>query len=254
MLSLFQIVLVCTSIFALIVCIGAMVDNRKIHNFVLIIAIIAMTIIYLLFMCIPIFILNYIYEDSILHISLLLFFTIVATYLFLRVGTQIINNYKIKKVKDEGIYIRDIQVDYSPAVLSYLQNQKIEPKKDLVASILNLCSKDALKLIKKENNKFELECIENFNIESLKKDEKYLYESIKKNRKIDIDIWTLWVKKEYDKYHFSKKNNIKLWIVMIVLCSLYIIFFDMYKYVNGDFTIDDSISFPMLIMFFSAFE
>ena len=52
--------------------------------------------------------------------------TIIFGYFVIRLGITIYNKMKVKSSKNEGIYIRDVEVEYSPAVLSYLQNQKIE--------------------------------------------------------------------------------------------------------------------------------
>lgn len=51
-------------------------------------------------------------------------------------------NYMIRKNKINEIYIRDVDAEYSPAVLSYLMNNKIEIKKHLSATLLNLCTKN----------------------------------------------------------------------------------------------------------------
>ena len=92
-----------------------------------------------------------------LFISIILLFLIVGfIYLFFLLRIKLINKFQEKYVKNEGIYVRDIEVDYSPAVLSYLQNHKIEDKKDLVATILNLCSKKMLKINKNIYSGYEL--------------------------------------------------------------------------------------------------
>ena len=54
------------------------------------------------------------------------------------------------------IYIRDIEVDYSPAVLFYLINNKLETKVVLPATILNLCANKIIKL--EENQDVCLNC------------------------------------------------------------------------------------------------
>ena len=89
---------------------------------------------YLMFAIIPFLFANSLFENGFM---LLIAVTMIG-YVAIRVGNNIYNKIRVRLSKDEGIYIRDIEVEYSPAVLSYLQNQKIEKKKDLVSCILNL--------------------------------------------------------------------------------------------------------------------
>lgn len=69
---------------------------------------------------------------------------IVLTYLVLKFITFLINYFKVVSSKYDQIYVRDIFVDYSPAVLSLLLNHKIEDKKDFDATILNIHAKKAI--------------------------------------------------------------------------------------------------------------
>lgn len=57
-----------------------------------------------------------------------LFVSIFGGYIFLRLGIEILNKIRVNFSKVDAVYIRDVDVEYSPAVLSYLQNQKLEPR------------------------------------------------------------------------------------------------------------------------------
>lgn len=58
----------------------------------------------------------------------ILFVSIFGGYIFLRLGIEVLNKIRVKFSKVDAVYIRDVDVEYSPAVLSYLQNQKLEPR------------------------------------------------------------------------------------------------------------------------------
>ena len=175
-------------------------------------------------------------------------------YLVIRVGNTIYNKIKVRLSKDEGIYIRDIEVKYSPAVLSYLQNQKIEKKKDLVSCILNLCAKGFLKIEKKEENHYALEPLSNQNSETLKKDEKYLYDTICKKEKINMSTWIRYVREEFESYHFTKENKIQLSNVFLFLYIAIMIILAIYSQITGNNQISDEMFNVIFVPFFVAFE
>ena len=60
--------------------------------------------------------------------AFILFVSIFGGYIFLRLGIEVLNKIRVKFSKVDAVYIRDVDVEYSPAVLSYLQNQKLEPR------------------------------------------------------------------------------------------------------------------------------
>lgn len=64
--------------------------------------------------------------------------------------------YKIEVNKSNNKFCRDINVDYSPSIVSYLYNQKIELKKDLISDILNLYARKIIDIKTKENNQYEI--------------------------------------------------------------------------------------------------
>lgn len=207
--------------------------------------------IYFVVLYIPIFLLKSMYKSNNLISILILFIICILAYLFLRVGTKIINSLKLKKENEQdSIYIRDIEVEYSPAVLSYLENQKIEPQKDLVASILNLCSKKLLNITKKEDNTYKLECIQNINSETLKSDEKYLYDAISEKRYIDVNKWVACVKEEYKKYKFSKQNPSVIWIFLFFVYAFLLISLSL----KGSNQVTDVMLYPAITVFLTAVE
>ena len=80
--------------------------------------------VYLTVASIPFFFATGFFENG--HIILIII--IIIGYIVIRIGNNIYNKIKVSLSKDERIYVRDIDVEYSPAVLSYLQNQKLEPR------------------------------------------------------------------------------------------------------------------------------
>ena len=74
---------------------------------------------YLMFMYIPFWYANILLGNNGAAILLMIMF---LGYLIIRIGIVIYNRMKVKLSKDEGIYVRDVEVEYSQAVLSYLQN------------------------------------------------------------------------------------------------------------------------------------
>ena len=185
---------------------------------------------------------------------MLLIVVTIMGYVAIRVGNNIYNKIKVRLAKDEGIYVRDIEIEYSPAVLSYLQNQKIEKKKDLVASILNLCAKGFLKIEKKEENHYELKPLPNKDSERLKKDEKYLYRTICKKEKLDMNIWMKYIKEEFESYHFTKKDKIRIDLIFLYSYFIMMIGFLIYLQVSEGNQNYSGILIAMFILLFVAIE
>ena len=176
----------------------------------------AMSPIYLTVACIPFVFASGFFENGFMIFIIL----IIIGYMIIRIGNIIYNKIKVRLSKDEGIYVRDIEVEYSPAVLSYLQNQKIEKKKDLVACVLNLCAKGFMKIEKKEENHYELIPLKNQDIDKLKKDEKYLYDKICKKEKINMSTWIRYIREEFESYHFVRKSKMTVGKVFLCLASV----------------------------------
>ena len=205
---------------------------------------------YLVFAIIPFLFVNGLFENGFM---ILITVTIIG-YVVIRVGSNIYNKIKVRLAKDEGIYIRDIEVEYSPAVLSYLQNQKIEKKKDLVSCILNLCAKGFLKIEKKEENHYELNSLLNKDSGTLKKDEKYLYDKICKKEKINMSTWVRYVREEFERYHFTKKSKIRLSDAFLFLYIAILIIGAIYSAISGNNQISNEMFNMIFVPFFVAFE
>ncbi len=163
---------------------------------------------------VPLIFINNIYKDNGIIIFILL---IVFGFVLTRIGINIYNKLKVNISKDKGIYIRDIDVKYSPAVLSFLQNQKIEKDKDITATILDLCAKKYLNIKRDEENRYSLEIGTNHNIEELPIDEKYLYDRIIKKEELKFNKWREIVLKEFNEYKFLRKSKIKLSSIFLYL-------------------------------------
>lgn len=126
------------------------------------------------------------------------------------------------------IYIRDIEVDYSPAVLFYLINNKLETKVVLPATILNLCANKIIKLEENQEGYINIIDLKNKDlVNKLSDDEKYAYEMITNGINSSTLIeWQEKVQKEYYKYKFSKKHTTPLriyynYIYIIIIAVLF---------------------------------
>ncbi len=206
--------------------------------------------IYLVLATIPFLFVNALFGNGFMILTTV---TIIG-YIVIRVGIDIYNKIKVKLARDVGIYVRDIEVEYSPAVLSYLQNQKIEKKKDLVACILNLCAKGFLKIEKKKEYHYELIALRNQDNETLKKDEKYLYDKICKKEKINMNTWIRYVIEEFESYHFIKETKIRLSTVFLFLYIGILIIGAIYAAISGNNQISDEMFNMIFVPFFVAFE
>ena len=211
---------------------------------------IATIVIYLPFTLIPIVIANMIYKDI---GSLILMLIILVGYIGIRIGTEIYNKFKSRISKDEGIYIRDMEVEYSPAILSYLQNQKIEKEKDMMACILDLCAKRYLNIKKEKDDVYSIEIGTNTDIKKLPLDEKYLYDKIVKKEKINFSKWKNIILEEFNKYKFLKQTKISLYIVFLMLYFVIMIVLAIISNLNSNINLDSGVNF-MVLIFFTAME
>lgn len=211
---------------------------------------IATIVIYLPFTLIPLVIANEIYKDI---GSIILIAVVILGYIILRLGTEIYNKFKSRISKDKGIYIRDIDVEYSPAILSYLQNQKIEKDKDITACILDLCAKKYLNIKQEREKNYSLEIGTNKNINLLPEDEKYLYDKIVKKEKINYSEWKKIVLEEFNKYKFLKTTKISLYTIFLMLYFIIIISLAIISEINPEIQLDEGVNF-MILIFFTAME
>ena len=206
---------------------------------------------YLMFIYIPFWYANILLGNNGAAILLMIMF---LGYLIIRIGIVIYNRMKVKLSKDEGIYVRDLEVEYSPAILSYLQNQKIEEKKDIVACILNLCAKGFLKIEKKKENYYELEPLPNKDSEILKKDEKEIYSTICKKERLNMNIWMKYIKEEFENYHFTKKDKIRIDLIFLYSYFIMMIVFLIYLQICCEDKNYSGIFSTMFILLFVGIE
>lgn len=211
---------------------------------------IATIVIYLPFTLIPIVIVNAIYKDI---GSIILIAVVILGYIILRLGTEIYNKFKSRISKDKGIYIRDMEVEYSPAILSYLQNQKIEKEKDIMACILDLCAKRYLNIIKEKDDVYSIGIGTNTDIKNLPLDEKYLYDKIVKKQKINFSKWKSIIIEEFNKYKFLKNTKISLYVVFLILYFIIMILLAIINNLNSNINLDSGVNF-MVLIFFTAME
>ena len=206
--------------------------------------------VYLTIASIPFFFVTVFFENG----FMILISIIIIGYMVIRIGNTIYNKMKVSLSKNEGIYVRDVEVEYSPAVLSYLQNQRIEKKKDLVACVLNLCAKGFLKIDKKDENHYELKPLLDKNSEILKKDEKYLYDKICKKEKINMSTWIKYIREEFENYEFIRKSKITLGKVFICLASAIMVGGLLYSQITGNSQLNVEMIALIFVPIFVAIE
>lgn len=138
---------------------------------------------------------------------------------------RIWERFKVFICTRNNIYERDIP-KYSVAVASYINNFRIENKKDIVASILSLCAKKVID-IRQINNEIVITRNLLGKIETLTKDEYYLYEYlINHGRKGNLKQWSDIVKQEAQERKLIKKceNYIVIIFFIILITSVFLFF------------------------------
>ncbi len=136
--------------------------------------------------------------------------------------TKTENKISKLKVKKDFIYIRDVDSPLSPASVSYLVNNKLELKKDIVANILSLVSKKAILI--KDNFKM----IANNSKEKLTEDEEYIFNWLFNNLKFNKKEFTNIIKRSLRGYIYTKRKLIVrstlffaiLWGIFILMGAL----------------------------------
>ena len=121
--------------------------------------------------------------------------------------------YKREIKKDGNMFYRDIDVKYSPAIVSYLYNQKIEPKKDMITDIFNLYARKIIDIKDIGEGKFILKLNEQvFSVENDKdrifENDKYIIDAIVlKKIEFDYEEWLKKVMKVYREKLKEVKNS-----------------------------------------------
>lgn len=122
-------------------------------------------------------------------INMLIFSPLTFTYLIIKIinfGIKFANKtYKKDRIEKIDLkndnYYREILPEYSPAVLSYLDDFNVN-KEDIVATILMLELKGKIKI---KNNGIKI--LDN-TIKNLEKNEKYIFNNLKENNIENLDI------------------------------------------------------------------
>jgi len=153
-------------------------------------------------------------------LMLLYFFSIIIAQITSKIG-DILGNFFIKiiisvrnfklhvktKYKDLNILNREIDVKYSPAVVSYIYNTKLEPKKDILATILNLYNKKIIS-IEKANGKYKIIPDYDIDLNILAPDERYIFLYFCGNRanieNFSSERWKQLVIEECEKSQYCK--------------------------------------------------
>lgn len=164
---------------------------------------------------------------------------IIIVNIILEIGNIFINisvfvrniKFKVKsKYLDLITVDREINIKYSPAVLSYLYNYKLEPKKDILATVLNLYNKKIID-IKKNEDEYDFIPCENMDLSKLTEDEKYIFYSIVSNQIKDFspDVWKKIVIDEYNEkfriYKIYKKITVKQMLISIFIITFFVTLF-----------------------------
>ena len=182
-------------------------------------------VILLFIFCVLWYAINYILNGiSIWSFSLIVFLILlflIFSYIF----------FQKKGIKTQDIYYyRDIPNDYTPLEISYLVNEKIEIKKDFLATILNLYAKKCIYFVE-ENDKFKIK-LNNNNV-NISQDERYVLNWCM-NKENDYSLFELddiITKQLLDKNIYSSvtKMGYSVWIIIIFslisfLCTFFAYF------------------------------
>ena len=146
--------------------------------------------------------------------------------LLIEIVYRLIIKYKdIDAYKSIGELERDINVKYTPAIVSMLYDNRIETSKDITAVILNLSLKGYISINKDRDGKYKIKP----NLQSnpinniMCPEEKYVYEWLIQNKKFNFVEWVNIIKKEYNKANFvkteskSKKRNSTISLIVFII-------------------------------------
>lgn len=156
------------------------------------------------------FILNGISIWSFSLIVVLIILFLIVSYIF----------FQKKGIKTHDIYYyRDIPDDYTPLEISYLVNEKIEIKKDFLATIINLYAKKIIYFVK-ENDKFKIKL--NTNNVNISQDERYVLDWYlnKENNYSLLELEDIITKQLLDKNIYSSVTKMGYSVWMIIIFSI----------------------------------
>lgn len=156
-----------------------------------------------------------------------IFISVIADFILELISRMIIKYKDIQSFKDIEELERNINVKYSPAIASMLYDNRIEPKKDIIAVILNLNLKGCISLYKNKEKKYEIKLNKDFqDTNILSPEENYIYNWIIDKKNFNFLEWVNIIKSEYNKLNIAKKINYRKRNMVEIL--LMITFFLMY--------------------------
>lgn len=165
------------------------------------------------------------YTKAILFVSLLIgigFPTVIGIlYYVLIIFSKILNSGRTVKNFDKG-YIRDLPKYCSPAISSLIYDLKIDVYKDYTATILYLCTKKYLNLVKDEDS-YKIELIKQHDYSNLGRCEKYILDIIENKIKFDESQFKKEIIKEAQEKElitdkkYSKITKLVLILILIII-------------------------------------
>ena len=260
LLNMFELIPIVYIGGTLLIIIGLSINNNKLRNilFTVGVSIVSLFTVILMGIVVPYAFLSSIFKNITGFIVMLII--IVTVWLFVSLFIELKNKMMFFKNDGKDIYIRDVDVKYSPAVLSYLMNNKIETRKDLPATLLNLCAKNILKIEKDDEGKINIIDLKNEEeTQKLSEDEKYAYEMLVTGvTSSKIISWKNKVEEEYAKYRFSKEHQKPLGVYILYLyIAIFVVIF-ICCMITGEFTITGKMAeivFGIIVgTFFGAWE
>ena len=188
-------------------------------------------------------------------VSLLKMFHLTIIYIGIRIAYKKYNREKLDSIDfKHDSYYREIISKYSPGVLSYVDDFKLE-EKDIVATLMSLELKKKIKI----EDKIKLV---DENEENLEENEKYILDKIKNNKIKDINILTFEKKVISDCINDGlleektdiKKKIIKKILICVLIYALLIIGFNFLPMAFNNIQSDNWIVvflLAMIIIFFA---
>lgn len=229
-------------------------SSKIIEKFFFVGYFIVMLLVFSLFgIAVPGLFLSTVFENG-FGIALVIAF-ILFIWLIITTVIKLKNRIVLIKYNEPEVYVRDVAVEYSPAVLSYLINNKIETNKDLSATLLDLCTKNVVSLEQGKEDKIKINDLHNTSaVEQLPPDEICAYNMfISGIDRSGIAEWKSVVEKEYKKHKFSKphKTDLSSYLYTIYFAC----FITVFILICGGISIDaDFLMKALLIGFFSVWE
>ena len=157
----------------------------------------------------------------------------VICYFIISIFLKILNSGRIV-INFNKDYIRDLPKQCSPAISSLIYDLKIDVYKDYTATILYLCTKKYIELVKDEET-YKIKIAKQQNYADLGRCEKYVLDIIKDKNKFDENQFKKEIIKEAQEKELitNKKHNkkTKIALILILIVSSLIITYNISKLV-----------------------